>query len=199
MSYIDQEDENIVEDILKRKEFYISNLNDVKEDNIILPKFMLEKMLNKESILRFTSYQTFVKNFINPNSPYNRLLIKWEVGTGKTIAALGIAMNFIEYYGTVEKISGEDSGTVFILGFTPDIFKKEVLRNTFLGNCTNVINLCNNEFAYICTLLQRRVFQVSTCPIIGFQSQQLVQLNQKGSLKGCVQAEFQLKILFVTV
>ena len=46
----------------------------------------------------FHSYQVFVQNFINIHTPYTRLLLKHSTGSGKTLSAIGIAMQFIEYF-----------------------------------------------------------------------------------------------------
>src|SRR5574343_613576 len=40
------------------------------------------------------NYQLFLKNFINPLSPYNSLLLYHKTGTGKTLTSLSIALNF---------------------------------------------------------------------------------------------------------
>ena len=89
---------------------------------------MLNKMIQDGQYLRFTSYQMFINNYINPNSPYSRLLIKHETGTGKTIGSLSIALNFIRYYQK-EVIQGVTNvGSVFIVGFTSLQFKNELLR-----------------------------------------------------------------------
>ena len=106
MAYLLENDtKNITEDILKRKEFYEYKIkyddNDDKHDHNdinIIPRFFIEKMIRDGQYLQFSSYQMFVANYINPNTPYSRLLIKWGTGSGKTIGSLSIAMNFIQYY-----------------------------------------------------------------------------------------------------
>ena len=42
-------------------------------------------------------HQFFLKTLITPLSPYRRLLLFHDMGTGKTISALQIALNFVEY------------------------------------------------------------------------------------------------------
>lgn len=91
-------------DISSRKEFRMYN------KNISFPT----------SGLNFHSYQQFIQNYINP---YDRICLMWSTGIGKTIGALGIA----HQYHTITK------GNVFIIGFTKDIFQRELLRFTEFG------------------------------------------------------------------
>ena len=41
--------------------------------------------------------QLFVRGFLTPQTPYMRLLLNWQTGTGKSIAAIGIAQKFVAY------------------------------------------------------------------------------------------------------
>jgi hypothetical protein len=143
ISYLDENDPNINNDILYRKEFQlfkknidiINKTNKFKQDDKsknIIPKFLLDEYLKHDNYLDLHSYQLFVQNYLNPNTPYSRLLLKWETGTGKTIGALTIALNFINYYQKEEYMSSSsienELGSVFIIGFTQNIFKAELLR-----------------------------------------------------------------------
>ena len=138
--------DGIIKNINTRKEFYslrlpqldFSNIvksNKIKHSDIdnIIPRFILEKEIKRNNFLQLHSYQKFVKNFINPNTPYNRLLIKWETGTGKTIGAIAIAMSFIDYYRREMEHGSLQIGSVFIIGFTKQIFKNELLKYPELG------------------------------------------------------------------
>lgn len=40
--------------------------------------------------------QEFIKRFFSPNTPYPRILLNWQTGTGKTLGMLGIAAEFIQ-------------------------------------------------------------------------------------------------------
>ena len=134
MAYLLEDDtENIIENIAKRKEFYQYYLPHIEHDhnifeNEIIPKFLIEKMIHDNNYLQFHSYQLFVSNYINPNTPYSRLLMKWQTGTGKSIGALSIALNFINYFRMEASQGIENIGSVFILGFTSHIFRNELLR-----------------------------------------------------------------------
>lgn len=136
MSYLNDDDPKILEDINKRKEFYsykIDKQDYRRYEKNIIPRFMLDEYIKKGRYLQLHSYQLFVKNFINPNTPYSRLLLKWETGIGKTIGSLSIAFNFINYYTKEQKESVEEVGTVFVIGFSERVFKKELLRFPELG------------------------------------------------------------------
>lgn len=143
MAYLlENETKNITENIFNRKEFYkykidhsIDDHNKHKHDKKIkiIPRFFINKMIRDGNYLQLSSYQNFVKNYINPNTPYSRLMIKWETGIGKTVAGLSIAMNFIQYYQREALNDAPDIGSVFIIGFTSVQFKTELLRHPEFG------------------------------------------------------------------
>ena len=99
MSYVDVGSKDISSDILRRKEFYaLKNRRRYTQDEKIIPLYMVERELSKSNALFFHSYQVFVQNFININTPYTRLLLKHSTGSGKTLSTIGIAMQFIDYF-----------------------------------------------------------------------------------------------------
>ncbi len=127
---------DIIKDISKRKEFYTLKLPTAATPTDFAPKYVLSEHLKNSNFLELHSYQLFVKHFINPNTPYARLLMKWETGVGKTIGAISIAMTFIKTFRQNALISTEELGSVFIIGFTKNIFKSELLRYPNLGFIT---------------------------------------------------------------
>lgn len=152
MAYLLEDDLHITEDILRRKEYNQYDLPHIHEhDDNIIPKFFIDKMLNDNNYLQFHSYQLFVSNYINPNTPYSRLLMKWQTGTGKSIGALSIALNFIKYF-QMEALQGVTNiGSVFIMGFTSHIFRNELLRYPEFGIVTreDIIKMNNlKKLAY---------------------------------------------------
>lgn len=136
MAYLLEDNtKNIVSDIIQRKEFYQFKLEKkekaTKKKYDIIPRFFINKMITENNILQFSNYQQFVANYLNPNTPYSRILLKWETGVGKTIGSLSIAMNFIEYYKKEEIQQGNkynNIGSIFIIGFTWAQFRNELLR-----------------------------------------------------------------------
>ena len=70
--------------------------------------------------------QQFVVNFLNPNTTNDRLLLNWQTGTGKTIAAISIAQEFTKLYSS-------ESPWIYIIGFNYEIFIKDMLKYPELG------------------------------------------------------------------
>lgn len=131
MPYKSVDDSELIPDLLSRKEFYWTKRWHHKTNdryNDIIPRFLLDDAISKSNNLTLHSYQLFIQNYINPNTPYKRMLMKWETGTGKTIGALSIAMNFIDYYRSEKDIGNIEIGSVFIIGFSDRVFKNELLR-----------------------------------------------------------------------
>jgi len=131
MSYAEIENTGFEEDIIKRKEFNWTKKWNVTNDKYtsIIPRFLLNDAIRQSSILKISSYQSFVSNFINPNTPYKRLLMQWMTGTGKTIGTLSIAMNFIKQYRMENEIGNVNIGSVFIICFSSRrAFVSELLR-----------------------------------------------------------------------
>src|SRR5271168_2366518 len=98
MSYPNNLDtEKNIKILLAKKEFaqlYLANKKPIENVN----ESILDSAILRENLLTLHSHQLFVKNFINPDTPYTRCLLKHSTGTGKTIAAISIAMQFIKYY-----------------------------------------------------------------------------------------------------
>lgn len=141
MSYIDADSDNILHDLLRRKEFYtLKNKRRYNADKSILPLFMVENELSKGNNLQFHSYQLFVQNLINVNTPYPRLLMKHSTGSGKTIGAIGIAMQFIKYYRQEGLIGTprNEIGSIYIIAFdgAKRAFQKDLLRFPSFGFAT---------------------------------------------------------------
>lgn len=83
--------------------------------------------------LRLHGAQVFVANFSNPNTPYSRLLINWQTGTGKTIAAISVAQEYVRQYRSRITILPSDRPSVFVIGFTKTIIQSEMLRHPEFG------------------------------------------------------------------
>ncbi len=92
-TYPELDDVNFQKKIYKKREFYYHKIPEYKirdtyeeikdyRDQICGGKFQLY------------THQSFLSNFINPNTPYKGLLIFHGVGTGKTGTAISIAENF---------------------------------------------------------------------------------------------------------
>jgi hypothetical protein len=94
---------------------------------------------------RFTGSQLFVRNMFNPDTPYQRLLIDWQTGTGKSIAVIGLSHEFVRQFRLLAAAtsglrsasraasSGTEGPTVFIVGFTRSIIMEDMLKYPELG------------------------------------------------------------------
>lgn len=89
--------------------------------------------------LRLHGIQEFIRNYAGPNTDNNRIVMMWDTGVGKTLGAISVAMEFIKYLRAEnEKLykAGEDQshvGSVFILGFTSNVFKRELMKHPDFG------------------------------------------------------------------
>jgi superfamily II DNA or RNA helicase len=104
MSYPWYNDPSFVKKLLSKQEFYENRSDDSK-------------------CLKY--YQRLAANYINPKNQYQSLLLYMNVGTGKTLASIAIAENFIKY--TDMKIT--------------IITKNEDLVNNYI---TELLTVCSN-------------------------------------------------------
>ncbi len=137
MAYLDQEDPDLIDDLLTRKEFYWlkrwGHDKVITPSDDIIPRFMLDDEIAKSGYLRLLGHQQFVENYFNPNTDYKRLHIKWSTGSGKTLGGLAIAMNFIRNYHIERELGNQEIGSVFIIGFSERAFKNELLKYPEFG------------------------------------------------------------------
>lgn len=144
VTYTPQNESDIIDDIDDRREFQQLNKpwtavdNALTEAGQIIPYFMLRRELAKGRLLRFKSYQLFTSNFMNPDTPYTRLVINHEMGAGKTASAIGIAMRFIEVYKILTAVDTlqSEKRCVYIIGFTRLQFERDLFRFTEFGFIT---------------------------------------------------------------
>jgi len=136
--YTDIDDPNL-DKTLFRKEYASLRINrktieDLKQWN---PSSLTSEIVAANK-LQLQTYQTFPPTWINPNNINLRLLLKFDTGTGKTVATLTTALNFIkrsmESYRVWE--SQDRTPEVFIIGFSRQIFIKELMRRPEFGFIT---------------------------------------------------------------
>jgi len=80
-------------------------------------------------------HQKLVSNFINPNTPYNGLLLVHEMGTGKTCTSVAVAERFIQ---TKESTPLSESIPQTILKNIVVLTKGKGLQNNFINEIANV-------------------------------------------------------------
>ena len=83
--------------------------------------------------LRLNGAQHFIRNFANPDTAYPRVLVKWQTGTGKSIAAISIGQEFVRQYRARAAL-GERAPTVFVISFTArETIQEDMLRHPEFG------------------------------------------------------------------
>lgn len=93
---------------------------------------------DKVSILGYqlTGAQLFIKNLFNPNTLHKRLLINWQTGVGKSIAAISIGNEFVKHFQE-QYIIKRKPQMVCVLGFnTSETIKADMLKFPELGYVT---------------------------------------------------------------
>ena len=128
-TYPDQNNKDISNKILEYKEYAINKITNTERK----PNTLIDEIIKDNNILNLKSYQNFINNLINPNTKYTRLLLYHGVGAGKTISALSVAKKFNDIYKLNKTINNKEIGNIFVLGFTSEIFKRELLSNSYFG------------------------------------------------------------------
>ncbi len=145
MSYLNLDNLRFEEDLNNRKEFientyennrkeFIENTYENNRKEFIENKNKLDLLIKKNNKLELTNYQQFVTHFINPNTKFERLLLIHSTGVGKTITALSTALNFINNFKQEKLIDPlQKTGMIYIIGFTKNVFKKELFNRSEFG------------------------------------------------------------------
>jgi hypothetical protein len=120
---------DVVEDILRRKEFYELKIPADLKEKWITDKTEIDDLIKEAGILKLRSHQLFVKRFMTVFGPGRRLYIKHAPGTGKTLEALSLAKDFLQVFKAMYDMGERKTGNVIIIGFnTKPIFYRELLR-----------------------------------------------------------------------
>ena len=111
--YPDIKSDNFNMDIFRKKEFYDEKLSKI------------EKPPEKPGTL--LKGQTIISRFLSSYTPYNGILIKWDLGTGKTCASVG----------AIEKIKSEKNSFTGALIFARGETLLENYKNEIIFRCTS--------------------------------------------------------------
>ncbi|ETL77478.1 hypothetical protein L917_21580, partial [Phytophthora nicotianae] len=84
-------------------------------------------LIHESDRLQLNTYQAFVRSAMSPRSDFRSLLLVHMTGTGKTVTALATATEYIRQYQPRAENSAVSS--VIVLGYTKDIFKKELVNH----------------------------------------------------------------------
>ena len=150
ISYPDYDDPEFYKKIYLKKEFYQNIYEDpfMGMDDDIIDKMKEICPSNKEDkegqVFKLLSYQIFLKNYLNINTPYNGILLFHGLGSGKSCSAIAIAETYKKTFSSnFKKILILVSGQAI-----NDNFRKEV-HDIRLGynQCTfsEYINYYNND------------------------------------------------------
>ena len=97
----------------------------------------VDQLIEKSGRLQLNTYQSFVRNLFDPISEYTSLLLIHGTGTGKTITSLAVASEYQKQYREFMSIkknkSYGDIHSIFIIGYTKDIFKNELIAHQEFG------------------------------------------------------------------
>ncbi len=104
-------------DLAERKEFRVHADSAARAASRPWAGFGAERGAPALAGLRLDGAQLFVSEFDNPDTPYPRLFIKWQTGTGKSIAAIGLGNEFVRR-AIARGLAGARVPAVFVLGFT---------------------------------------------------------------------------------
>jgi hypothetical protein len=129
--YLDITNPNFTYDLLTRKEFY--QFEGVRP--YVLKYYetsWIDQKIRDERMIFLQGHQMFVKNYMNPTTPYKKLLLQYPTGSGKTIGTLSISVPFIIKSRAIQEVP-----KVNIIGFSKQIFVNELLRQPFFGFVTN--------------------------------------------------------------
>ena len=98
----------------------------------------LDLEIQRDGKLQLQTYQKFPSIWLNPNNLNQRLLVKFDTGTGKTVSVIEAALNFIKQFMDNYRISEriERSPEIFIIGFSRQIFIREFMKRPEFGFVT---------------------------------------------------------------
>lgn len=97
----------------------------------------IDQLIEKSGRLQLNTYQSFVRNLFDPSSEYTALLLIHGTGTGKTITSLAVASEYQKQYRDFMSIKKNkaysDIHSIFIIGYTKDIFRNELISHQEFG------------------------------------------------------------------
>ena len=83
--------------------------------------------------LHLTGAQTFIRDFAGPDTGYSRLLVKWQTGAGKSIAAISTCHAFVQQFRARAAL-GDSAPTITVLSFTArETIQEDMLRYPEFG------------------------------------------------------------------
>ena len=125
--------EKFLKDISSRKEFQIYYQSNSKENENNWKGFLINPASLHIPGFRINGAQMFIRNFQNPDTDYTRILVNWQTGVGKSIAAISIAHEFIKQFRARAAL-GERAPMVFVISFTArETIQEDMLKYPEFG------------------------------------------------------------------
>lgn len=127
--YAKTDDPDLLSKIANKKEFAILSHAEPSD-----PKgkiYNIDDDIKQGNYLFSHPYQQYIERLMSPHTDYNRILISWQTGAGKTIPCIRIAINVLDYQ--VEHLPFDKMGSIYVLGFSHAAFKKELFQHPELG------------------------------------------------------------------
>lgn len=115
-----------------KKEIISASVKHKKRDEV-------DNFIKENNILQLKEHQILAKRFFNPHTHYDRLLLFLLTGGGKTLTSLNIAVEFNKIFKREKQLNPDKKvGNIFIIGFTENIFKNELITRPELGFVSHV-------------------------------------------------------------
>lgn len=126
---------DFLNDIASRREFYgtKTNKSSYKLSDIKGYKSIIDSDILEYDGLHIHAGQLFVSNFANIKTPWNRLLIYWKTGKGKTRALTRISSQFINHIKVLSNVPIMLRPSVYVICFSRRIIQRELLQDPIYG------------------------------------------------------------------
>ncbi len=121
------EDKDFIEKLQNKKEFIQRKFSKDK------PEDEIDRLIRKDDFFIPHEEQRLARDFLNPNTPYNFLLIMHPTGRGKTITSLLVALEFTKIFRKEYNFLKESDKTIFIIGFNTPVFKRTLITRPEFG------------------------------------------------------------------
>lgn len=154
-AYPESIDKDNLQDELFRKEFAQLKLNHQYIQELLRDynKGVIDDQIVKENYLILQNYQLFARNFFGPETNSTRGLLDHATGVGKTISTLTLGLAYVKYYQQQHNMTEDggisDTPLVIILGFSKNIFQRELLRRPEFGFITKEEILEHRRLSYL--------------------------------------------------
>lgn len=118
----------MIDELIQKKEYTsLRYVEPTRSDDIsgyIVPD--ISKL--RVGTLQLNGHQIFIKNLFNPRTPYKRIVLNHQTGSGKTMVLNATAKMYMEYFKQMR-----ESPVITVISFQPDIIVNDLLKFPELG------------------------------------------------------------------